>query len=144
MTRLPVSLISICLFCAFATAQAAPHYRVDPFWPKELPNNWILGQIRGVTIDSHNHVWVLNEGVPSDDSRGECCTAAPAVVEFGVDGNTIEAWGDLSMYLLGRWRPTAFLWTNRETYGLAAWEAPGTRTRGQSGQRTSNHGIVKF
>ena len=25
-----------------------PQFQVDPFWPKPLPNNWILGQVSGI------------------------------------------------------------------------------------------------
>ena len=25
--------------------RAVPAFQVDPFWPKPLPNNWILGQV---------------------------------------------------------------------------------------------------
>ncbi len=24
---------------------AVPRFQVDPFWPKPLPNNWMLGQV---------------------------------------------------------------------------------------------------
>ncbi len=45
---------------ALATyAQEAPKYRVDPFWPQELPNNWIVGQIGGLAVDREDHIWVL-------------------------------------------------------------------------------------
>jgi hypothetical protein len=40
-------------------AAAAPEYRVDPFWPKPLPNDWILGQVAGVAVDSRDHVWII-------------------------------------------------------------------------------------
>jgi hypothetical protein len=101
MARLPVSLmILICLFSPLSEAQGAPQYKVDPFWPKELPNNWILGQIRGVAIDNEDHVWVLNDGVPWDNAaaaqkppKAQCCIPAPAVVEFDSDGSVLRAWG---------------------------------------------------
>ena len=31
-----------------ALAAEAPRFKVDPFWPKPLPNNWIFGQAPGV------------------------------------------------------------------------------------------------
>jgi len=34
----------VLLFAAIMPAAAqSPAFRVDPFWPKPLPNNWILG-----------------------------------------------------------------------------------------------------
>ena len=29
-----------------------PTFAVDASWPKPLPNNWILGQVGGITVDS--------------------------------------------------------------------------------------------
>jgi DNA-binding beta-propeller fold protein YncE len=104
MTRLSALLVSLgCLFfCALAIAQEPPRYKVDPFWPKELPNNWILGQITGIAVDNDNHIWVLNEprGVPKDDAGAaqtpplsKCCIPAPAVIEFNAAGSVLKAWG---------------------------------------------------
>ena len=44
--------------CARAPADASaelngdgiPVYEVDPSWPPELPNKWILGEVRGLFI----------------------------------------------------------------------------------------------
>jgi hypothetical protein len=52
-----------------ALAQNAPTYKVDPFWPKQLPNDWIIGQIRGLTVDHQNHIWVLQ--CPDSDTPDE-------------------------------------------------------------------------
>jgi hypothetical protein len=35
-----------------AAAVMAPRFEVDPYWPKPLPNHWILGQTIGVSADS--------------------------------------------------------------------------------------------
>ena len=47
--------VVVCLFVTgfsqFALAQAPqPHFKVDPYWPKELPNNWIIGQVGGLYV----------------------------------------------------------------------------------------------
>jgi hypothetical protein len=34
-----------------ATVQA-PRFEVDPYWPKPLPNHWLLGSATGIAIDS--------------------------------------------------------------------------------------------
>src|SRR5260370_41692177 len=50
---------------ALASAPAAqadsgpPQYKVDPSWPKQLPNNWLIGQVGGLAVDSHDHIWIL-------------------------------------------------------------------------------------
>ena len=41
-------------------ANGAPQYRVDPFWPKPLPNHWILGSAIGVWVDERDHVWIIH------------------------------------------------------------------------------------
>ena len=38
----------------------APDFVVDPAWPRPLPHNWLLGQIGGLYVDHHDHVWVYN------------------------------------------------------------------------------------
>ena len=99
-----------------ATAEAVaqvPKFEVDPTWPKRLPNNWIMGQVAGVAVDKHNHVWIYQRprsntadelgATPSSGSGGEapgsagarsqCCIAAPSVIEFDQKGNVIQAWG---------------------------------------------------
>ncbi len=92
--------ILICLIPPFVNAQDGRQYKVDPFWLKELPNNWILGQIRGLAVDNGNHIWVLNDGVPWDNAaaaqkppKAQCCIPAPAVIEFDIHGNVLRAWG---------------------------------------------------
>src|SRR3954452_20834498 len=46
---------------ARATTQG-PTYQVDPFWPKPLPNNWLFGSVVGLSVDAHDHVWVVHRG----------------------------------------------------------------------------------
>lgn len=79
-----------------------PDYKVDPDWPKQLPNNWIMGQVGGVAVDRYDHVWVLQRprsntvdelGAAQTPPRSDCCLAAPPVLEFDTDGNLLNAWG---------------------------------------------------
>jgi hypothetical protein len=37
----------------------APDFRVDPSWPKPLPHKWLMGQVGGIAVDRHDHIWVL-------------------------------------------------------------------------------------
>src|SRR5215208_3039324 len=64
----------------------APQYRVDPFWPKPLPNRWSMQQVTGISVDSMDHVWFLNRGngaLPIDlaaegnPSPALCCVRGP-------------------------------------------------------------------
>lgn len=38
------------------SAPDAPNYKVDVTWPKQLPNNWIIGQVGGVAVDRHDNI----------------------------------------------------------------------------------------
>ena len=100
-----------------------PGFVVDPSWPQPLPHNWLVGQIGGLYVDQHDHVWVYNrprtmtteeaglEG-PVPGAKGEkgqpingmgheraygpvadCCKAAPSVLEFDAEGKLLRAWG---------------------------------------------------
>ena len=40
-----------------AESVMAPAFEVDPFWPKPLPNHWILGRTIGVAVDSRDHMF---------------------------------------------------------------------------------------
>ena len=86
-----------------AQSKSAPQFRVDPAWPLELPNNWILGSVTGVHVDARQHVWVthlpetLTEeelGLVQKPPLGECCQAAPSVIEFDQQGKVVGSFGD--------------------------------------------------
>ena len=79
-----------------------PRYMVDPYWPKPLPNNWILGQVAGIATDKDNNIWVIHRPLTlTEDERGatltpqrsKCCTAAPPVLKFDRAGNLLASWG---------------------------------------------------
>ena len=58
---------------ALRRASAGPGYRVDPFWPKPLPNKWAMQQIVDIYVDRDDHVWTINRRV---DARPDELTAA--------------------------------------------------------------------
>ena len=100
-----------------------PNFVVDPSWPQPLPNNWILGQIGGLYVDPHDHVWIYNRprtltneeaglegplpGVTDEKGQpinglgqarvygsiNDCCKAAPSVMEFDASGKLLRSWG---------------------------------------------------
>ncbi len=41
-----------------STAGKTPEFVVDPTWPQPLPHSWLLGQIGGLYVDHHDHIWV--------------------------------------------------------------------------------------
>jgi DNA-binding beta-propeller fold protein YncE len=86
---------------AAADGKQAPMFEVDPFWPKPLPNHWLIGSSIGVSVDAQDHVWMIHRpqtlnkanelGLTSKTS--ECCDAAPPVLEFDQAGTLIGHWG---------------------------------------------------
>jgi DNA-binding beta-propeller fold protein YncE len=87
---------------AHAIAAEGPQFKLDATWPKQLPNNWILGQIGGMTIDAQDHIWVFqrprslteaDKGATLTPRRAKCCVPAPSVMEFDAEGNLVQAWG---------------------------------------------------
>ena len=82
----------------------APRFEVDPFWPKPLPNHWVIGSTIGVGVDSRDHVFIIHRGDSTLNQRteaganrtppiGECCRAAPPILEFDPEGNLVNSWG---------------------------------------------------
>src|ERR1051326_7804787 len=82
------------------TTSGVPKFEADPSWPKPLPNNWMLGQVSGIYVDSHDHIWVTSRPRTLQDhdkylalGQGDCCIPAPPVLEFDTDGNVLRGWG---------------------------------------------------
>lgn len=80
----------------------APMFKVDPLWPKPLPNHWVLGSVTGVAVDSQDHIWITHRGADSlgNNEKGAilnpptgCCVPAPQVLEFDQAGNLLSHWG---------------------------------------------------
>ena len=100
------TVASLLLAVGVAAAQKpapAPTFRVDPAWPKDMPNNWIFGSITGVFVDAKDQVWVthlpetLTEEETSEVQKppiATCCRPAPTVVVFNQAGDVVNSWGD--------------------------------------------------
>src|SRR5579863_7811871 len=77
-----------------------PWFEADPFWPKPLPNHWVLAMTIGLSMDAHDNVWIVHrpqtlEQKESYAARNEadCCVAVPDVLEFDPKGNLLRHWG---------------------------------------------------
>jgi sugar lactone lactonase YvrE len=86
-------------------ASGTPRFQVDPIWPREMPNNWILGAVTGVFVDAKDHIWVthLPETLTEEETSAvqkppiaTCCAPAPTVIEFDAAGDVVQGWGDPS------------------------------------------------
>ena len=64
---LTAATIAAVLFLALAVQPsaeqakpAAPTFKVDPTWPQDMPNHWIMGAVTGVFVDAKQHIWVTH------------------------------------------------------------------------------------
>lgn len=99
----------------------APGFVLDPAWPMPLPHHWVIGDIGGIAVDKHDHIWVLHRprsvsstdsgmqpaagtdakgkpisalGFPRPGTRiNQCCMPAPSVLVFDKAGKLLQAWG---------------------------------------------------
>ena len=80
---------------AETAAAAPPTFAHDPSWPRPLPNNWALGDVWGVAVDSHDNPWIAH----ADSDRIQALLAAegkqlaPPIIQFDPAGNVLQAWG---------------------------------------------------
>ena len=107
--RIAAAAIGVCGLAALTDGRAqqrapegAPVYKVDPFWPKPLPNKWSMQQIVDMYVDRDDHIWVINRrsdarpdelNAMSTPPRGDCCVLGPEILEFDQDGNVVNSWG---------------------------------------------------
>jgi DNA-binding beta-propeller fold protein YncE len=105
-----IERLSACALVMFALLPSAtlpahaqsPAFRVDPYWPKPLPNNWIMGQIGGISVDAQDNIWVFQRPRSlTDDEKAaslnpplaKCCVPAPSVLVFNQAGDVVKSWG---------------------------------------------------
>jgi DNA-binding beta-propeller fold protein YncE len=102
MRVLAAALLLIVTMVAASAQTPPPQFQVDPFWPKPLPNNWILGQVSGIAVDRDDHIWVVHRpnsltererAAEQNPPPAKCCVAAPPVLIFDQSGNLLGAWG---------------------------------------------------
>jgi hypothetical protein len=117
-----------------AQDQNVPHYKVDPFWPKELPNNWIMQGVPRIAVDKDDHIWIISResdinttaqldapenGAAQDPPTALCCKAAPAVLEFDAGGNLLKPGAVRATCRVGpKEESTRCSWINKEMCGL--------------------------
>jgi len=89
------------------SSSGIPQYRVDPAFPKPLPEEGgvqlVVGQVAGIAVEEKNgHVWIVHRPsslLPDEiDKSGKpvthrCCKSLPAVAEFDAAGNYVRGWG---------------------------------------------------
>jgi DNA-binding beta-propeller fold protein YncE len=87
---------------AQGTKVESPTFEVDPFWPKPLPNHWLIGSTIGVSVDAQDNVWIIHRpdtlvrnevAAAATPPTAECCFPAPPVLVFDPAGNLVNHWG---------------------------------------------------
>ncbi len=63
-------------------------FNVDPFWPRELPDGWLLGNVVGVATDSADNVWIIHR---PNSQTGAADT--PPVIALSPAGDVVQSWG---------------------------------------------------
>jgi NHL repeat len=109
LTTVAITAVAVAGLTGLAGAQEAdeelqgkshgiPEFEVDPSWPKELPDNWLIGQVGGIAVDRHDNIWILQRArTLTDDEAG--ATEAYVDPETGEtatneEGEPIDALGN--------------------------------------------------
>jgi DNA-binding beta-propeller fold protein YncE len=99
---LSATMALVTIASAASAQTTVPRFQVDPFWPKPLPNNWILGQVSGIATDRYDRIWVVHRpasltprerAAEQNPPEAKCCVAAPPVLLFDQSGNLLRHWG---------------------------------------------------
>jgi len=113
-------------FCAALCRLDCIRPRPKPGLPRRsvlaetIANNWILGQVGGMTVDAQDNIWVFQrprsltddeKGAALDPPRSKCCVPAPSVLVFDQAGNIVKSWAGPATIraTIGRCRSTPFL-----------------------------------
>jgi len=93
-----VSILLVLSVALTAQEPTAPKFKLDPDWPKPLPNKWKLGGVTGLAVDKDDNVWVLNRPNDLTDIEleaeltpplADCCVRPPAMIHIDKNGNVI-------------------------------------------------------
>ena len=128
-----IALVFGAVFAAQSATSLAPSYKVDPWWPKPLPNHWLVGAVAGVAVDSRDHVWITHRPVDAAAERDPVVwRAAPPVLEFDQEGQL--------RVVVGRARARATSGRSSST----ASTSTRTTTSGSAGGGDKDAQILKF
>jgi DNA-binding beta-propeller fold protein YncE len=91
-------LLIVCMAVLAADLPTAPKFKVDPDWPKPLPNKWKMGGVTGLAVDKDDNVWVHDRPNDLTDIEleaelnppiADCCVRPPSMIHIDKEGNVI-------------------------------------------------------
>jgi len=89
-----VLVAALCFVAAVAQHKPSEPYSVVHGWPV-LPDGMVLGQVSGVAVDSHNHVFVFHRAENSWATDKTRLISSPAILCFdGPSGKLLASWGE--------------------------------------------------
>src|SRR6202163_1385226 len=71
---------------AKAVSGDIPQFKYDAYWPKPLPEGWVLGSVGSVCVDANDHVFAVTRGQLLPKERG-LARPAPPVIQLDAEGN---------------------------------------------------------
>src|SRR5215207_10029265 len=83
----------VALLCAPLFAQHTQKFEIDPYWPKPLPDKWIIGRTGSICADAHDHLVFTNRRDITEE-EAETSIQAPSVLIFDPVGNLVHSFGD--------------------------------------------------
>jgi peptidylamidoglycolate lyase len=96
---LRIFVLSVLVAAVFAGPVGAQQNSADPYsvvhgWPI-LPDGMVLGQVSGVAVDSHNHLFVFHRAENSWATDKTHPIASPTILCFdGASGKLLASWGE--------------------------------------------------
>jgi peptidylamidoglycolate lyase len=93
LVRSAIFVFSLVSLCPAQTTPTSESYSVVHGWP-QIPDGFVLGQVSGVAVDSHNHVFVFHRAENSWATDKTRAIASATVLCFdGGSGKLLSSWG---------------------------------------------------
>ena len=80
MRKAAIVALTACL-TATVLAQNTQRFEIDPYWPKPLPEKWIIGRTGSICADAHDHLVVTNRRDITAEEAETVCSRLVAKVE---------------------------------------------------------------
>ena len=90
LTALATLVTGTAAFAQSGSDTRPPTFEIDLSWPT-IPNDWVLGEVSSIAVDSDDDIWVLHRPRTIPDEQAD--RAAPPVLEFDQSGQLLTSWG---------------------------------------------------